>query len=52
MVDVELTAESSSKMKFIGRQFIIPSLKNGFGARISSNADDSYTVVKILFYVM
>ena len=45
MVDVELSAESSSKMKFIGRQFIIPSLKNGFGARISSNADDSYTVV-------
>lgn len=43
--DVELRAEPASKMKFIGRQFIIPTLKNGFGARVFSATDDSHTVV-------
>ncbi|MBR0055870.1 MAG: hypothetical protein IJP66_00940, partial [Kiritimatiellae bacterium] len=43
--DVELRAEASSSMKFIGRQYIIPALRNGFGARISSAPDDSATVI-------
>lgn len=43
--DVELRAEPASKMRFIGSQFIIPILKNGFGARVLSAADDSRTVV-------
>lgn len=43
--DVELRAEPASKMKFIGRQFIIPTLKNGFGARVFSATDDSHTIV-------
>lgn len=44
-VNVELRAEPSSRMKFIGHQYIIPILKNGFGARISSYPDDSYTYI-------
>ena len=44
-VDVEFRAEPAGKMKIVGRQFIIPVLKNGFGARVSSYEDDSYTVV-------
>lgn len=47
-IDVELRAEPASRMKFVGRQFIIPVLKNGFGARISSYADDSYTYLSDL----
>lgn len=44
-VDVELRAEPASKMKVIGEQFIIPVLKNGYGARITSRTDGSYTCV-------
>jgi hypothetical protein len=43
--NVELRAEPASKMRFIGGQFIIPTLKNGFGANVFSTADDSHTVV-------
>lgn len=44
-VEVELRAEPSSKMKVTGDQFIIPVLKNGFGARILSYADNSYSYI-------
>lgn len=44
-VDVEFRAEPAGKMKLVGRQFIIPILTNGFGARVSSYEDDSYTVI-------
>lgn len=43
--EVALSAEGQSKMKFIGHQFIIPVLKNGFGATISSTDDDSFTII-------
>lgn len=45
MVDVEFRAEPSSRMRLIGRQFIIPVLKNGFGALVSSRTDGSYTII-------
>lgn len=44
-VEVELRAEPASKMKVIGDQFIIPALKNGYGARIASRTDGSYTCI-------
>lgn len=44
-VDVELHTESASKMRVIGHQYIIPVLKNGYGARINSRIDGSYTYV-------
>lgn len=43
--DVELRAEPSSRMKVTGDQFIIPVLKNGFGARIQSYLDNSYSFI-------
>ena len=42
---VELRAEPMSQMKFVGPQFIIPVLKNGFGANILTTADESYTII-------
>ena len=42
---VELRAEPASNMKFVGPQYVIPILKNGFGARVVTTADDSYSVV-------
>lgn len=42
---VELRAEPMSQMKFVGEQYILPLLKNGFGASILSLADKSYTIV-------
>lgn len=48
IINVELRAEPSSMMKFVGHQYIIPVLKNGFGARISSYRDDSYTYISDL----
>ncbi len=42
---VELRAEPMSQMKFVGPQFIIPILKNGFGANILTLADESYTII-------
>ncbi len=39
------TSEPSSKMKLVGAQYIIPILKNGNSAEISSKADDSYMVI-------
>lgn len=42
---VELCAEAVSHMKFVSDHYIIPSIKNGFGAMVSSTLDGYYTTI-------
>lgn len=46
---LEIRAEASSQMKIVGPQFVIPNLKNGNGAVITTFADNSMTRIRDLF---
>lgn len=43
-----LTAESNSQLKFVGPQFVIPCLRNRYGAKITTADDRSYTRIRNL----
>lgn len=45
IVTVELRAQPVSQLKFVGSQYIIPIIKNGYGAKISETANRSYTEI-------
>lgn len=45
---LDIRAESGGQAKFIAPQFIIPCLRNGYGANITTLADHSYTRVRNL----
>ena len=46
--ELEIRAETSSQVKFVGPQFVIPSLKNGHGISITTLADNSMTRIRDL----
>ena len=45
---LDIQAESASQVKFIAPQFIIPCLRNGYGANIMTLADHSYSRIRNL----
>lgn len=46
---IELRAEKSSSLRFVGPQFIIPKLQNGCGVSVSTQNDNSFTRITDLF---
>lgn len=45
LTTVELRAQPVSQLKFVGSQYIIPVIKNGYGAKISETASRNYTEI-------